>query len=55
MRKGMELYTLENKVLATIETAQVLGKAQEEAIQFAMQNYDLTEEQVKELIMPKAV
>ncbi len=55
MCKGMETYVLKKEVLATIETAQALGKTHEEAIQFAMQKYELSEETIKQMLMPKAV
>ena len=53
MCKGMEAYTLKTEVLTTIETAQALGKTLEEAIKFAIEKYEVSEEYVKELITPK--
>ena len=52
MCKGMEEYTLKTKILGAIEAFKLVGKTEEEIIQLIVENYHVTIDYVKNLLLP---
>ena len=55
MCKGIDLYTLENKVLGAIDMLREMNLSDEEIADRIAKKFNVTVEYVKELMMPKAV